>query len=66
MLAGHTDKGTHCIDTHDDHVCDPVWDLYAWVQQHTGGVATSLEWDANIPSFDVLLAELDLARARRV
>src|SRR4029077_19600591 len=24
-LAGHTNCGTHLIDTHDDHVVDPVW-----------------------------------------
>ena len=31
-LAGHTNKGTHIIDTHNDHVIDPVWELYrhAW------------------------------------
>ena len=26
-LAGHTDCGTHLIDTHDGHV-DAVWELY--------------------------------------
>ncbi|MCO4769398.1 MAG: DUF692 domain-containing protein [Deltaproteobacteria bacterium] len=61
-LAGHTDHGTHCIDTHDDHVCDAVWELYGWVQKHTGGIATLLEWDGNIPDFDVL--EDEVARCR--
>jgi uncharacterized protein (UPF0276 family) len=64
-LAGHTDHGTHCVDTHDAPVCDPVWDLYAWVQERTGGVATLLEWDDRIPEFDVLLQELQTARSRR-
>ena len=27
-LAGHTDCGTHRIDTHDGEVIDPVWELY--------------------------------------
>ena len=26
-LAGHTDNGMHCIDTHDGRVIDAVWDL---------------------------------------
>ena len=28
-LAGHTDRGTHLIDTHDHPVMAPVWRLYA-------------------------------------
>jgi uncharacterized protein (UPF0276 family) len=39
-LAGHTDKGTHCIDTHDNYVIPPVWEYYAEVQRRTGGTAT--------------------------
>ncbi len=57
-LAGHTDKGTHCIDTHDRRVIDPVWELYADVERRTGGRATLLEWDANIPPFTEAHAEL--------
>lgn len=50
-LAGHSDFGTHVIDTHDDYVTDPVWDLYARVYPLTGGVSTLLEWDDNLISF---------------
>ena len=57
-LAGHTDKGTHCIDTHDGRVIDAVWELYAEVERRTGGRATLLEWDANIPPFAEAHAEL--------
>ena len=32
-LAGHTDHGTHCVDTHTGHVVDPVWELYREVIQ---------------------------------
>ncbi len=64
-LAGHTDKGTHCIDTHDDHVCDEVWGLYAQVQAETGGTATVLEWDDRIPNYPDLLSELGKAAALR-
>ena len=51
-LAGHTNKGTHIIDTHNDHVIDAVWDLYRHAVARTGNVATLLEWDADIPEFD--------------
>ncbi len=57
-LAGHTDKGTHCIDTHDSRVIDAVWGLYADAEQRSGGRATLLEWDARIPPFSVAHAEL--------
>lgn len=64
-LAGHTDQGTHCIDTHNDHVIDEVWALYAEVHRRTGGRATLLEWDADIPSFSVLHDEVLKARKYR-
>ena len=57
-IAGHTHCGTHIIDTHDDHVVDPVWDLYRLAHQRTGGAATLLEWDAKIPEFPVVHAEV--------
>lgn len=44
-LAGHTDHGTHVLDTHDNYVRDEVWALYAEVYPLTGGVSTLLEWD---------------------
>ncbi len=57
-IAGHTHCGTHIIDTHDDHVIDPVWDLYRLAHRLTGGAATLLEWDAKIPEFPVVHAEV--------
>ena len=61
-LAGHTNCQTHLIDTHNDHVIDPVWNLYRLAHQLTGGVSTLLEWDADIPPFPVLHAEVLKAR----
>ena len=57
-LAGHTNLGTHIIDTHDDHVINPVWELYRQAHQLTGGISTLLEWDAKIPEFPVVHAEV--------
>lgn len=61
-LAGHTNCGTHLIDTHDGQVIDPVWELYRLAHQLTGGAATLLEWDAQIPEFPVVHAEVLKAR----
>jgi uncharacterized protein (UPF0276 family) len=57
-LAGHSNCTTHLIDTHDSHVIDKVWKLYSLAHQLTGGVSTLLEWDANIPPFEVVHAEV--------
>lgn len=62
-LAGHTHCGTHIVDTHDGPVVDPVWDLYRLAHRHTGGAATLLEWDAKIPPFPEVHAEVLKARA---
>ncbi len=57
-LAGHTNMGTYCIDTHDGKVIDPVWELYRLTHQRTGGISTLLEWDADIPPFPEVHAEV--------
>jgi uncharacterized protein (UPF0276 family) len=62
-LAGHQNLGTHIIDTHDDHVIDAVWDLYAQTVAAKGSINTMIEWDDKIPPFPVLVAELEKARA---
>jgi hypothetical protein len=64
-LAGFSDCGTHLIDTHDHPVAAAVWPLYMRAQRRTGGVSTLLEWDARIPPFAELLAELGKARLAR-
>ncbi|QDU61509.1 hypothetical protein Pan216_23700 [Planctomycetes bacterium Pan216] len=61
-LAGHTNCQTHLIDTHDNHVVHPVWELYRRAHASTGGISTLLEWDANIPEFPVVHAEVLKAR----
>ena len=57
-LAGHTNKGTHIIDTHNDHVLDPVWELFGHTIRHVGLRATLLEWDADIPPFEIVHQEV--------
>jgi len=61
-LAGHTDKGTHLLDTHSDHVRDEVWTLYERLVRRTGLVTTLVEWDDDIPALGVVHAEALMAR----
>jgi hypothetical protein len=62
-LAGHSNMGTYLFDTHDGPVIRPVWDLYRLAVRRCGRVSTLIEWDAQIPAFDVLCAEAERARA---
>lgn len=62
-LSGHSNKGTHIIDTHDDHVIDEVWNLYKYAVNKAGRTPnTMIEWDDHIPEFPVLYAELTKAK----
>jgi uncharacterized protein len=61
-LAGHTHNGNIIVDTHDQPIIRDVWDLYADAVRLLGPVSTMIERDADIPSLEVLMAELDKAR----
>ena len=61
-LAGHLNLGNIIIDSHGDKVFDPVWSLYEAALHRFGPVSTMIERDDNIPSFEELLAELEIAR----
>lgn len=63
-LAGHSDNGTHLIDTHDAPVCEAVWDLYEHAVRRFGPVPAMIERDDRIPPLAELTAELDIARER--
>jgi uncharacterized protein (UPF0276 family) len=62
-LAGHSQQGTHLLDTHDGHVAPAVWDLYRLAVRRCGQVSTLIEWDDRIPEWAVLCAEAGRARA---
>ncbi len=62
-LAGHSEQGGLLIDTHDHHVRDEVWALYARAVRRFGPVSTLIEWDDRIPEFGLLEAEAGRARA---
>ncbi len=63
-LAGHLATPLALVDHHGAAVAEPVWELYRAALQRFGRVPTLVEWDADIPPLDVLLAEA--AKADRV
>jgi len=56
-IAGHSRYERFVVDTHDHPVVDPVWKLYERAIERCGPVATLLEWDGRIPSFDEVWTE---------
>jgi len=61
-VAGHSNLGTHLLDTHIGPVIDPVWTLYRLAQHRSGGRSTLLEWDEEIPAFPIVHREVLKAR----
>jgi hypothetical protein len=67
-LSGHSetvdDRGAPLlIDSHDTPVKDPVWALYEELIARSGPVATLIEWDNDVPDWQVLRAEAEAAEA---
>ena len=56
-IAGHSTFEKYILDTHDHPVIDPVWALYERAIERCGNIATLLEWDQNIPTFEELHTE---------
>ena len=61
-LAGHSDHGTHLLDTHDHPVGDAVWALYGEARARFAEVSSMIERDDAIPPLAELVDELDRAR----
>jgi len=64
-LAGHTNKGTHILDTPDGRAIPEVWRLYERLVARTGPVSTLFEWDASIPPLAAVVKEAEKARRYR-
>jgi uncharacterized protein len=63
-LAGHSDHGSYLLDTHDHPIRPEVWALYEHAVRRFGRVPTLIEWDDNIPDFEILAAAAAEARRR--
>lgn len=53
-LAGHSDRGSYLLDTHDHPIATEVWALYELAARRFGEVSTLIEWDDHIPEFATL------------
>src|SRR5262249_44004684 len=55
-LAGHSNKGTYLLDSHDHPVPDGVWNLFRNAVQRFGQVSTLVEWDDRVPELEELVS----------
>jgi len=67
-LAGHAERRLEDgrllrIDDHGSRVAPEVWSLYRAALERLGAVPTLIEWDTDIPEFDVLQGEAAQAQA---
>jgi hypothetical protein len=61
-VAGHSERTLSggrriLIDDHGSAVCEGVWNLYRRAINRFGAVPTLIEWDNNIPAFELLQAQ---------
>lgn len=63
-LAGYSFNSANdiIIDDHSQAVSDDCWELYRIAIERFGSVATLIEWDNELPSWNTLVAEADKAR----
>lgn len=64
-LAGYENRGRYLLDTHSRPVASEVWELYRRTIRRCGAVSTLIEWDQDVPEWEVLVAEADQARVVR-
>ncbi len=61
-LAGFNQQHDHLLDMHCASVHAAVWHLFQQSIDYFGAVPTAIEWDIDIPSFDVLMNEVRKAQ----
>ncbi|MCR9164183.1 MAG: DUF692 domain-containing protein [Nannocystaceae bacterium] len=62
-LANHTDRGHYKFDSHEGAVSDEVWEVYRAALRRFGKVSTLIEWDEDVPAWDILRGESQKAAA---
>jgi len=67
-LAGHSVQrllsGEVLIDDHGSQVCSRVWKLYESTLAHIGAKPTLIEWDSDVPAWNILSQQASLAQNR--
>ena len=64
-LGGFDDRGHYLLDAHNHPVAEAVWQLYASCMDNASHIPTLIEWDNDIPAFDMLTEQARLAESIR-
>ncbi|MCY4524569.1 MAG: DUF692 domain-containing protein, partial [Halobacteriovoraceae bacterium] len=59
-MAGHTDYGSHIVDTHAEPIAESVFNLFRKIIKKTGKLPVCVERDENIPPFSEIKKEMKL------
>ena len=67
-LGGHSEDADDfgarlLIDSHGAETADAVWDLYRYALGRSGPIPTLIEWDNDVPEFDVVAMQASRARS---
>ena len=63
-LAGFEPKQGFLLDCHNNPVSENVWQLYSKLLKQTGPIPTLIEWDNNIPDWEVLVSQQAIAQKK--
>lgn len=63
-LAGYSNMGSFLFDTHANPVYPEVWELYKSAVTKFKNIPTLIEWDEDIPAFEVL--ENEALKAKKI
>lgn len=58
LAGGHSDPDGFLMDSHDNQICEEVWELYEHVMSGRQGVMTIIERTGNLPAIELLIEEL--------
>ena len=61
-LGGYQTKPKFLLDAHNHAVSEPVWELFSQFIQTALHIPTLIEWDNDIPTFNVLLEQVRQAQ----
>ena len=61
-LAGYSKQEDFLVDTHSAAVSDEVWESYKKFCAHHNTIPCLIEWDSNLPAFEVLMEQRLIAQ----
>ena len=61
--GGFDEADGYRVDSHSAATPEPVWELLRWVCSRVTPAAVIVEWDVDLPPFDVILRDVERARS---